>query len=108
MRGDNILRAQARELIQAGKLPHRLPSRMWGGPGMGTPCLVCSAPVGHNQTGLEVEFTCDGGHSASTHHFHVHCFSALEFELREMELAKRPIPARGQMESATASRADEL
>jgi len=56
MNVDSILRAQARELMDAGKLPHRLPDRMWGGRGVGAPCEVCGVPVKHDESELEIEW----------------------------------------------------
>ena len=52
----SILRAQARELMDAGKLPHRLPDRMWGEPGVGAPCEVYGVPVKHDESELEIEW----------------------------------------------------
>ena len=93
---ESTLRAQARTLVQAGKLPNRPPDRMWGGPGVGAPCTVCGAPVKQDEAELEVEWS-DGG-SKSNHHLHARCFAALELEIREGELTQRPLAASGQLE----------
>jgi hypothetical protein len=103
MSRDSLLRAKARALIQTGNLPNRLPDRKWGGPGIGAPCMVCGAPVNHDEIGLEVEFTCGDGTGASNHHFHVRCFSALELELHKLEFARRTISGSDQVQSATAA-----
>lgn len=83
---DSILRAKAREAIEAGTLPNRRPDRMWGGPGVGAQCTICGAPVRHDELELEMEFTLDAGPGPSKHHVHIRCFSALEFEMRNCQL----------------------
>ena len=103
---ESTLRVQARKLMQAGKLPNRLPDRMWGGPGVGTPCTVCGAPVKQDEAELEVEWS--EGASTSNHHLHARCLAALELEIRERELTQRTLSASGQLESGTtAFTADE-
>ena len=97
---DSSLRAQARKLMRARKLPNRLPDRMWGGPGVGSPCTVCGAPVKQDETELEVEWS--DGASTSNHQLHVCCFAALELEIREGELPQRTLGASGQLESVPA------
>src|ERR1700704_2628235 len=75
---DSILRVQARSLIQAGKVPNRLPTRVWGGLGVGTPCIVCGMPVKDTEPELKIEFTFDQGATTTSHHLHAVCFTALE------------------------------
>jgi hypothetical protein len=82
---DSILRAKARELIEAGNLPNRRPDRMWGGPSVGAQCTICGAPVKQDELELEMEFIPDAGPGPSTHHVHIRCFSALEFEMRSRQ-----------------------
>ena len=102
---ESTLRVQARWLIQAGKLPNRLPDRIWGGPGAGTPCAVCGAPVKQDEAELEVEWS-EG--ASTSHHFHAPCFAALELEIREREPAQLPLAAGALLGSATvAFTADE-
>jgi len=84
---DSVLRAKAREAIEAGTLPNRRPERMWGGPGVGARCTICGEPVKHDELELEMEFSADPGAGPSKHHVHVRCFSALEFEMRNCQLA---------------------
>jgi hypothetical protein len=81
---DGSLELKARELIRTGALPARLPDRMWGGPGSGSPCPVCGRPVRDDEIGLEIELGSDGT-GASAQHFHVPCFTALKAELRKLE-----------------------
>jgi hypothetical protein len=103
---DSTLRAQARKLMQAGKLPNRPPDRMFGGPGVGTPCAVCGASVEQDEAELEIEW--DDGTSANTYHLHARCFAALDLELREHELTRRTLAVSGQLESGpTALSADK-
>lgn len=89
---DPLLRAKARQLMKSGKVPRRLPARRWGGPGSGTPCTLCGAPVKEDEVGFEIEFGCDGA-GASNHDFHGRCLDALELELRESELARETVAA---------------
>lgn len=98
---DSILREKAREAIRVGKLPNRHPFRMWGGQGVGAQCMVCGASVKGDEVGLEIEFIGDGGTGASNHHFHIRCYSALEFELHNLELTRRAIHTGDQTQSAT-------
>jgi hypothetical protein len=102
VRLDRLLRAKARELIRSGNVPKHLPKQRWGGPGMGMPCTVCREPVERHEVDVEVEFTCNGGGNASNHHFHLRCLTALERELREIELAGYAAPGAGEMRSTAA------
>ena len=102
MSDDSILREKARKAIQAGNLPYRRPDRMWGGSGDGAQCVVCGAPVKHDEVQLELEFTGDDGASAGNYCCHIRCFSALELELQNFELAGRTISPSDQTQSATA------
>ena len=75
------LREQARAAIRAGRLPARAQDRMWGGPGVGVECPVCSLPVGRTQLEMQIEFSHDGARPGiDTYHLHVRCFAAWEFE----------------------------
>jgi hypothetical protein len=78
---ETILRAKARELIRAGKLPDRRPDRSWGGPGVGAPCVVCGEAVTKDQLEFEIQFAHDGGNPGlDKFHIHVRCYAAWEFE----------------------------
>jgi hypothetical protein len=81
MPDESILRAQAREVIEAGKLPARKADRLWGGPGVGAPCGVCGKPVRKDEMEFEVQFAHDGTvPGLDKYHLHVRCFAAWEFE----------------------------
>jgi hypothetical protein len=91
---DSTLRAKARALVEAGRLPIVLPNHRWGGPGAGSPCSVCGDPVGHDQMDIEFELM-GAGNGATDHHFHVPCLSALEHELRERAPSGPSMPSSG-------------
>jgi hypothetical protein len=83
-------RDMARAAIHAGKLPNRKPDRMWGGRGGGAECAICNTPVKQDEMEFEVEFS-QGWHTAGpvTHHIHVRCFVAWEFERDNVDLVQR-------------------
>lgn len=93
---DDILREKAREVIQAGNLSRHCLERVRAGPSVAAPCMVCGAPVQQLEVGFEVEFTRDGGFSATRRHFHIRCFTAFEFELDRLGLAGRTTSTRDQ------------
>ena len=81
MPDEPILREKARDAIRSGRLPARRSDRMWGGPGMSASCSVCGEPVRRDQMEFELQFERDdAGPSLDSHHFHVRCFAAWEFE----------------------------
>jgi hypothetical protein len=82
MPDEATLRAKAREVIRAERLPNRRPDRTWGGQGIGVPCTICGEPVTRNQLEFEIQFTIDGGTEPGLERFHIHvrCFAAWEFE----------------------------
>ena len=81
MPDETVLRAKAREVIRAGKLPDRRPDRSWGGPGVGAPCVVCGEAVTKDHLEFEVQFARDGDNPGlDKFHIHVRCFAAWEFE----------------------------
>ena len=77
------LRHKARQLVEEGKLPRRSPDRVWGGPGVGAPCQVCTLPVTKDEKEFEIEFEQDGGGGLDKFHVHIRCFAAWEFERKE-------------------------
>jgi hypothetical protein len=84
MPDEAALRAQAREVIRAGKLPNRRPDRSWGGPGVGARCAVCAEPVTKTQLEFEIQFATDGAEPGlDKFHTHIRCFAAWEFERRD-------------------------
>ena len=90
---ESTLRVQARSLIQAGKIPNRLPDRIWGGRGVGSPCTVCDAPVKRDEAELEVEWI--EGASKINHNLHARCFAVLELEIRGRGATKLNLAAGG-------------
>jgi hypothetical protein len=67
------LRQRAREAIRGGRIPTGRPERMWGGPGGGDTCTICSQPVG--ELGIDLEFARDGKYPV-----HVDCYAAWRVE----------------------------
>ncbi len=93
------LREKARQAIAAGELPGRRPDRTWGGPGAGSYCTICSAPVQSDEVELEIEFARgDNGAGFDKHHVHFRCFAAFEVELRDVEPngSRRVLPETGK------------
>ena len=83
MPDEAALRAKAREVIRAGKLPDRRPDRSGGGPGGGARCAVCAEPVTRTQLEFELQFATDGAEPGlDKFHVHIRCFAAWEFERR--------------------------
>ncbi len=77
----SALRAKAREAIQNGTLPKRLPDRIVGGPGRGEACSVCGESIGHYQILLELEFArLDGAADVDKRPLHPRCCVAWESE----------------------------
>jgi hypothetical protein len=76
------LRAKVQARLRSGRLPNRRPDRTWGGPGVGTACSVCDLPVTKDEMELEIQFSRDGDNPGLTHHLHIRCFAAWEFERR--------------------------
>jgi len=84
MPDEKILRAKAREVVRAGKLPSRRPDRTWAGPGIDNSCTICEARIKQDQVEFEIQFAHDGA-APRVERFHVHlrCFAAWEFERRQ-------------------------
>jgi hypothetical protein len=83
------LREKVRDVIQAGKLPNRHPDRMWGGPGVGTGCAICSAPLKRDGVEFEIEFSRDGDDPGlDKYHVHILCFAAWESERQNLEVSR--------------------
>lgn len=90
MSDENTLRLKAREAMEAGRLPQRRPKRMWGGPGIGAPCAICSEPVKQDELGFELEYAPDQVDTGEGDcHVHLRCFAAWEFERRNHESGAR-------------------
>lgn len=75
--------------MRSGKVPGRPPDRMWGGPGTGTQCSVCNAPVNPDEVEFELEFLWPT--QLVTYHVHVDCFAAWECERESLESAARDL-----------------
>lgn len=102
MSDDHNLRDKAREAIQAGELPHRLPDRTWGGPGVGACCTICGAPVKHDEIEIEAEVARDGDDpGCDKYRVHIRCFAAWESELDQIESAAPAALAGGSSESSS-------
>ena len=87
--GGCTVRESARAAIQTGKLPNRSPDRMWGGRGSDADCAICGAPVKRDALELEIEFSQNGDTPrAVTHHVHVRCFAAWEFERDNLDIVR--------------------
>ena len=81
MPDETVLRAKARFVVHAGKLPSRRPDRIWGGPGMGARCEVCGQVITKDQMEFEIEFARDGADPGlDKFSVHVRCHAAWEFE----------------------------
>jgi hypothetical protein len=77
MSDELIVRTKARAVIEAGTLPNRHPDRIWGGPGVGTDCAICAAPVTRAEVEYEIEFARNGeGSGVDTYHVHMRCLAA--------------------------------
>lgn len=80
MPDEQILRQQAREAVQKGKLPARRPDRVWGGPGVGEMCPVCDKRITKADIEYQLEFARPGVDGIDKYHVHIRCNAAWEFE----------------------------
>ena len=81
---ESTLRQKARDAITAGRLPTRNPTGVWGGPGTGKSCAVCTQVISGDGLGFELEFASAdvAGPTPTVHNVHIWCFAAWEFECR--------------------------
>jgi hypothetical protein len=87
MNDESALRKRAREAMKLRRLPQRRPDKMWGGPGTGATCSVCGEPIRGDEMGFDLEFAdVDGRGSVGSHHTHIRCFAAWEFERDKSEI----------------------
>jgi hypothetical protein len=77
MSNDSYVRRKVREVMEAGKLPHRQPDHIWGGPGSGLSCAICDVALERDGVELEIQYLPDAG-SAGSYRVHVGCFSQFE------------------------------
>jgi hypothetical protein len=89
MPDEAILRQQAREAVQQGKLPARRPDRVWGGPGVGEICSVCDKRITKNDIEYEIEFGRADEDGVDKYHVHIRCNAAWEFERQKVGEAAR-------------------
>ena len=81
MNDETVLRQLARDVVREQRLPPRRPDRMWGGPGNGQRCAICTGVLDKEEMGFDLEFAGAGpAGSAINHAVHVRCFAAWEFE----------------------------
>jgi hypothetical protein len=81
MDDETVLRRLVRDAVGEQRLPPRRPDRMWGGPGNGQRCAICTGVLDREEMGFELEFAGAGPAGAAiNHHAHVRCFAAWEFE----------------------------
>ncbi len=78
---ESILRDRVGALMREGRLPRRLPDRIWGVPGTGTRCMVCGGPLQHDEVVWEAEFRQE--HGPDNLRVHMQCFAAWEAELEQ-------------------------
>ena len=106
-RAQRALREKARAVIDAGHISGPLPAVRWGGPGAGVPCSVCGETLGAHEFEIEMELRPADGAGSNNHHFHVHCVSALEYELcrRDSDPQRTALP--GQPEPGGCSARDQ-
>jgi len=89
MPDESILRDRARQAVEQRKLPNRPPDRLWGGPGVGAPCVVCDCPVEKSEMEFEIQYARDGGiPHLDVFHVHSRCYAAWEF-VRHSEAGSR-------------------
>lgn len=82
------LRPIARERIANGQLPRQVPSKMWGGPGIGQPCALCGKPILREEVEYELEGHVD--ETLRSFRFHVVCQSVWQLECARADCLKLP------------------
>ena len=104
MDDETVLRRLARDAVGEQRLPPRRPDRMWGGPGNGQRCAICTEVLDREEMGFDLEFAGAGpAGSAINYHAHVRCFAAWEFERDSFGTVDQS--SRGSFTNAQASRA---
>lgn len=73
---DSALRARARALLDAGKLPQAEPSSTWAGSGRDEACCVCRILVRRDEIGFDLAFRSSGDEVEL--HMHTRCRIAWE------------------------------
>jgi hypothetical protein len=82
------LRPIARVRIATGQLPEQVPTKIWGGPGVGQLCALCDKPILHE----EIEYELEGhiGGAIRSFRFHVVCQSVWQLECARADHPKLP------------------
>lgn len=80
-RGDEDLRALARERIASGALPSEKATHTWGGLGSGLPCSLCGELISRTETEMELQL--GDGANAPVVRFHLRCHLIWESARRE-------------------------
>ena len=89
---DTVLRQQARQAIDHGRLPISRPvGTTWLGSGDGETCRLCGDAVNRHQMAVEVRFKHNGEHLIP---LHTKCFSAWEHARGEADREMRTFTAR--------------
>ena len=80
------LREKARRHLQHGLIPNAVPRRVYGGLGIGARCHMCSLPVRHDQSEIELQFFRDAVEKPylAVFHLHTRCYAAWELERTEL------------------------
>jgi hypothetical protein len=77
------LRARAREMLRAGRLPRARAVRTWGGRGSGAPCELCGTAILSSEPEFEVQLELSP--SAPSLRFHRACHAVWETVRAEAE-----------------------
>jgi len=87
----NELRARARELISAGRLPRQHPIRIWGGNGSGDQtCSLCDRVISREEVEYELEYSVDS--AVRMMRFHFICHAAWQLECAREESLNKGAP----------------
>jgi hypothetical protein len=85
---DERLRQNARDLIGTGRLPGSPPTRVWGGPSLGSRCTLCAVGIGRDELEFELEFESSHGvWNAPPVRLHGRCLVAWESEVKAARAA---------------------
>lgn len=97
MSDETASRERVREAIRGGKLPHRWPDKIWGGPGQGCACAVCGEISSSKEMAFDLEFAGEGQEPAVSHHMHLSCFAVWELERNDPHISRLHRPTNGAM-----------
>jgi len=79
---ESALRKLARRALDNGKLPRTYPTRMWGGPGAGDVCALCSVLIVAPDHEYELQYDRQNHlqPGLQSYHLHLRCFAVWEME----------------------------